>query len=176
MNKNLSYKKPLLETPFHERTLEACHNNDWYRWAGYKIAKEYSSTELEYTSMRNTAGVIDITPMHKYDIKGVQAREFVNKLVTRDISKIQPNQIMYIIWCNEDGNVIDDGTVFCLKEDHLRIMCAERNLNWFTDTATGFNVKIQDITETIAALAFQGPLSCKILNLLNVKYSEFRTI
>ena len=168
MNKNLSYKKPLLETPFHERTLEACYNNDWYRWAGYKIAKEYSSTELEYTSMRNTAGVIDITPMHKYDIKGVQAREFVNKLVTRDISKIQPNQIMYIIWCNEDGNVIDDGTVFCLKEDHLRIMCAERNLNWFTDTATGFNVKIQDITETIAALAFQGPLSCKILNLLKV--------
>ena len=168
MNKTLSYKIPLLETPFHERTLEACYNNDWYRWAGYKIAKEYSSTELEYTSMRNTAGVIDITPMHKYDIKGIEARAFVNKLVTRDTSKIQPNQIMYIIWCNEDGNVIDDGTVFCLKEDHLRIMCAERNLNWFTDTATGFNVEIQDVTETIAALAFQGPLSCKILNLLNV--------
>ena len=172
MEKNLSYKKPLLETPFHERTSEACYNNDWYRWAGYKIAKEYSSTELEYTSMRNTAGVIDITPMHKYDIKGIEAREFVNKLVTRDISKIQPNQIMYIIWCNEDGNVIDDGTVFCLKEDHLRIMCAERNLNWFTDTATGFNVEIKDITETIAALAFQGPLSCKILNLLNVNDIE----
>ena len=63
----ISYKKPLLETPFHERTSEHCYSNDWYRWAGYKVAKEYSSTELEYTSMRNTAGVIDITPMHKYE-------------------------------------------------------------------------------------------------------------
>ena len=52
----ISYKKPLLETPFHKRTSEHCYSNDWYRWAGYKVAKEYSSTELEYTSMRNTAG------------------------------------------------------------------------------------------------------------------------
>ena len=81
MNNTLSFKKPLLETPFHERTFEACYNNDWYRWAGYKIAREYSNTELEYTSMRNTAGVLDITPMHKYDIKGKDAIKFVDKLI-----------------------------------------------------------------------------------------------
>ena len=75
----ISYKKPLLETPFHERTSDHCYSNDWYRWAGYKVAKEYSSTELEYTSMRNTAGVIDITPMHKYEIKGEDAKRFINK-------------------------------------------------------------------------------------------------
>ena len=172
MDNSFSFTKPLLETPFHERTYEACYNNDWYRWAGYKIAREYSNTELEYTAMRNTAGVLDITPMHKYDIKGADAIKFVDKLVTRNVTEINSGQVMYIIWCNEDGNVIDDGTVFCFNSNHLRIFCAERNLNWFSDTAIGFNVEVEDVSDTIAALAFQGPLSCKILNLLNVKDIE----
>ena len=172
MDNSLSFTKPLLETPFHERTYEACYNNDWYRWAGYKIAREYSNTELEYTAMRNTAGVLDITPMHKYDIKGADAIKFVDKLVTRNVTEIKSGQVMYIIWCNEDGNVIDDGTVFCFDSNHLRIFCAERNLNWFSDTAIGFDVEVEDVSDTIAALAFQGPLSCKILNLLNVKNIE----
>jgi len=172
MGNSFSFTKPLLETPFHERTYEACYNNDWYRWAGYKIAREYSNTELEYTAMRNTAGVLDITPMHKYDIKGADAIKFVDKLVTRNVTEINSGQVMYIIWCNEDGNVIDDGTVFCFNSNHLRIFCAERNLNWFSDTAIGFDVEVEDVSDTIAALAFQGPLSCKILNLLNVKDIE----
>ena len=172
MDNSFSFTKPLLETPFHERTYEACYNNDWYRWAGYKIAREYSNTELEYTAMRNTAGVLDITPMHKYDIKGADAIKFVDKLVTRNVTEINSGQVMYIIWCNEDGNVIDDGTVFCFNSNHLRIFCAERNLNWFSDTAIGFDVEVEDVSDTIAALAFQGPLSCKILNLLNVKNIE----
>ena len=172
MDNSFSFTKPLLETPFHERTYEACYNNDWYRWAGYKIAREYSNTELEYTAMRNTAGVLDITPMHKYDIKGADAIKFLDKLVTRNVTEINSGQVMYIIWCNEDGNVIDDGTVFCFNSNHLRIFCAERNLNWFSDTAIGFNVEVEDVSNTIAALAFQGPLSCKILNLLNVKDIE----
>ena len=172
MGNSFSFTKPLLETPFHERTYEACYNNDWYRWAGYKIAREYSNTELEYTAMRNTAGVLDITPMQKYDIKGTDAIKFVDKLVTRNVTEIKSGQVMYIIWCNEDGNVIDDGTVFCFNSNHLRIFCAERNLNWFSDTAIGFNVEVEDVSDTIAALAFQGPLSCKILNLLNVKDIE----
>ena len=168
----ISYKKPLLETPFHERTSEHCYSNDWYRWAGYKVAKEFSSTELEYTSMRNTAGVIDITPMHKYEIKGEDAKKFINKLITKDISNIQSNQVAYGIWCNEDGMVIDDGTIFCFDKNHFRIFCAERNLNWFSDTGTGFNLTVEDISPTIAALAFQVRLSCKILNLLEVENIE----
>ena len=68
--------------------------------------------------------------------------------------------------------VIDDGTIFCFNENHFRIFCAERNLNWFSDTGTGFKVIVEDISPSIAALAFQGPLSCKILNLLKVENIE----
>jgi len=164
---NISYKQPLLETPFHEKIREKCYSHDWHRWAGYKVVKQYTSAELEYTAIRNTAGVIDITPMHKYSVQGKDAKKFINKLITRNIDNIQPNQVVYALWCNEDGFLVDDGTVFCFDENNFRICSGERNLNWFEDTAIGFDVTIEDISHSIAALAFQGPLSCKILHMLN---------
>jgi len=169
---SISYKKPLLETPFHEKTREKCYAHDWYRWAGYKAVIQYTSAELEYTSMRNTAGVIDISPMHKYSVIGKDAKKFINKLITRDITNIQPHQVVYGIWCNEGGFVIDDGTIFCFDENNYRICTGERNLNWFEDTAIGYDVKIEDVSHSIAALAFQGPLSCKILHMLNANNIE----
>ena len=92
-DQDISYKQPLLETPFHEKIRERCYAHDWMRWAGYKVVRQYSNTELEYTAMRNTAGVIDITPMHKYKVKGPQAKSFINKLITRNIISIKNNQI-----------------------------------------------------------------------------------
>ena len=117
----LSYKKPLLETPFHSKTSELCYSNEWYRWGGYKIVKEYTQTELEYTAMRNTAGVLDITPMYKYSIKGKDAKKFINKLITRDVTNISSNQVVYGLWCNENGFVVDDGTIFCFDDENFRI-------------------------------------------------------
>ena len=169
---NISYKQPLLETPFHKKTRERCYSHDWHRWAGYKVAKQYTSAELEYTAIRNTAGVIDITPMHKYSVIGKDAKKFINKLITRNVDNIQPNQVVYALWCNEDGFVVDDGTVFCFDENNFRICSGERNLNWFEDTAIGFDVTIEDISHSIAALALQGPLSCKILHMLNANNIE----
>jgi aminomethyltransferase len=169
---NISYKKQLLETPFHEKTREKCYAHDWHRWAGYKVVKQYTSAELEYTALRNTAGVIDITPMHKYNVQGKDAKRFINKLVTRQIENIQPNQVVYALWCNEDGFVVDDGTIFCIDDNNFRICCGERNLNWFEDTAIGYDVTIEDISHSIAALAFQGPLSCKILHMLKANNIE----
>ena len=169
---NISFKQPLLETPFHQKTREKCYAHDWHRWAGFKVARQYTTAEFEYTAMRNTAGVVDISPMHKYSVKGKDAKKFINKLITRDIKNILPNQVVYGLWCNEDGFVVDDGTIFCLDENHFRIFCAERNLNWFKDTGIGYEVVIEDISNLIAALAFQGPLSCKILHLLNANNIE----
>ena len=169
---NISYKLPLLETPFHEKTREKCYSHDWHRWAGYKAVKQYTAAELEYTAIRNTAGVIDITPMHKYSVQGKDAKKFINKLITRNVNNIQPNQVVYGLWCNEDGFVVDDGTIFCFDENNFRICSGERNLNWFEDTAIGFDVTIEDISHSIAALAFQGPLSCKILHMLNADNIE----
>ena len=122
--------------------------------------------------MRNTAGVLDITPMYKYNVEGKDAKKFINKLITRDVANISSNQIVYVLWCNENGFVVDDGTIFCFDDENFRICCAEKNLIWFEDSATGFDVSVEDITKNIGALAFQGPLSCKILKLLEAKNIE----
>ena len=169
---NISYKQPLLATPFHEKAREKCYAHDWYRWAGYKVVKQYTAAELEYTAIRNTAGVIDLTPMHKYSVQGKDAKKFINKLITRNFDNVQSNQVVYALWCNEDGFLVDDGTIFCFDENNFRICSGERNLNWFEDTAIGFDVTIEDISRSIAALAFQGPLSCKILQMLNANNIE----
>ena len=153
----------LKKTPFHSRTSLASRTNKWYGWNGYTVPTEYSTTELEYTAARNGTSVMDLTPMGKYEIIGSDAHHFVDYLVTRDLSEMQDNTVAYIIWCNEDGKVIDDGTIFKFTSEKFMLCCAVKILNWLNDSAEGFDVSIKDTTDTIAALAIQGPTSCSTL-------------
>ena len=150
-------------TPFHNRTSRACRTNSWYRWSGYTVVAEYSTTELEYTATRNGTSVMDLTPMYKYEIKGERAKEFINYFVTRDLSEMKDNTVAYVIWCNEAGKVVDDGTVFCLNHNEFKICCAVKMQTWLKDSAEGFDLDINDVTDDIAALSVQGPTSCSVL-------------
>ena len=117
-------------TPFHKKTSEICVTNEWVRWSGYTVVNRFTTTELEYTAIRNTCGVFDITPMYKYKVTGKDARQYLDRLVTRNIDKLQPNNVLYIFWCNEQGKVIDDGTLFCISENEYRICSGERNCSF----------------------------------------------
>jgi aminomethyltransferase len=70
------------------------------------------------------------------------------------------------VWCNDEGHIIDDGTVFRFGEQEYRLCTAERQLDWLLDSAIGFNVEIAEVTEQVAALALQGPTSCSVLHKL----------
>ena len=153
----------LKKTPFHSRTSLASRTNKWYNWNGFTVPTEYSTTELEYTAARNGTSVMDLTPMCKYEIKGSDAHKYIDYLVTRDLSEMNDNTVAYIIWCNEDGKVIDDGTIFKHSSEHFMLCCAVKILNWLNDSAIGFDVIIKDVTDTIAALSIQGPTSCSTL-------------
>ena len=153
----------LNKTPFHSRTSLASRTNKWSNWNGYTVPTEYSTTELEYTAARNGTSVMDLTPMCKYEIKGSDAHKYIDYLVTRDLSEMKDNTVAYIIWCNEDGKVIDDGTIFKHSSEHFMLCCAVKILNWLNDSAIGFDVTIKDVTDTIAALSIQGPTSCSTL-------------
>jgi aminomethyltransferase len=76
---------------------------------------------------------------------------------------MQVGQVFYTPWCDEDGKVIDDGTVTRVSEQVFRWTAADPNLRWFTENASGLNVGIEDISETMAALALQGPTSARLL-------------
>jgi aminomethyltransferase len=83
--------------------------------------------------------------------------------MTRDVAKLKPDRVAYSIWCNDAGHLIDDGTVFRLGESDYRLCTAARQLDWLLDSAIGFDVEIDEITEQIAALAVQGPTACAVL-------------
>ncbi len=157
------YRQPLLKTPFHERARALSQLDSFVPWAGYTTVDVFTSVEQEYFAIRNASSLYDLTPMVKYRIAGPDALRFLNRLVTRDIRKLAPGKVAYTVWCNDEGQLIDDGTVFCLAPDEYRLCTAERQLDWFRASAIGFDVELREVTEDVAALAVQGPTSAKLL-------------
>ncbi len=149
---------------FHERTLPLCESLNYRDWAGYYAVSAYETHhEHEYNAIRNAAAVIDVSPLYKYMIAGRDATRLVDRLITRDATKIGVGQVVYTPWCDEQGKVIDDGTVSRLEEDTYRWTAADPSLRWFTQNAAGLDVSIEDVSEKVAALAVQGPTSRALL-------------
>ena len=98
--------------------------------------------------------------MTKHLITGPDALPFLNRLVTRDVSKLKPGRVGYSVWCNDEGRVIDDGTIFHLREGVYRLCSQEPQIDWLMTSALGFDVQIHEDTHEVAALAVQGPTSC----------------
>jgi aminomethyltransferase len=164
-------------TAFHERTMALCESLNYREWSGYYTVGVYEMHhEHEYNAIRNSAALIDISPLFKYRVTGRDATKFVNRVISRDINKVSVDQVIYCCWCDPDGKVIDDGTITRLGENDYRWTAADPSLRWFQQNAFGLNVKIDDISEQTAALALQGPTSGQLLhaaadtNVANLKY------
>jgi aminomethyltransferase len=164
-------------TAVHERTFKLCESLNYREWSGYYTVSVYETHhEHEYNAIRNAAALIDVTPLFKYLITGKDATKLVNRVITRDINKVGVGQVIYCCWCDEQGKVIDDGTVSRLAENTYRWTAADPSLRWFKQNALGLDVSIEDISETLAALALQGPTSGRLLkkvaeaDIANLKY------
>jgi aminomethyltransferase len=149
---------------FHARTLQLCESLSYRDWAGYYAVSAYETHhEHEYNAIRNACALIDISPLFKYRVSGPGATRLVNRLITRDASKMAIGQVYYTPWCDEEGKVIDDGTVTRVGEQAYRWTAAHPNLRWLTQNASGLDVAIDDVSETVSALALQGPTSAQLL-------------
>jgi len=164
-------------TAFHQRTFPLCHSLNYREWSGYYTVSVYEvHHEHEYNAIRNAAALIDISPLYKYLITGKDATKLVNRIITRDINKVKVGQVIYCCWCDEQGKVIDDGTITRLEENKYRWTAADPSLRWFRQNGLNMDVQIEDISEKIAALALQGPTSAKLLksvaeaDIANLKY------
>ncbi len=154
-------------TAFHERTAALCESLNYREWSGYYAVSAYEAHhEHEYNAIRNAAALIDISPLYKYRLTGKDATRLVDRVITRDLRKVSVGQVVYTPWCDETGKVIDDGTVSRLAENTYRWTAADPSLRWFTQNAAGMDVDIEDISETVAALALQGPTSGRLLKSL----------
>jgi aminomethyltransferase len=152
-------------TAVHGRTLPLCESLNFREWSGYYAVSAYEAHhEHEYNAIRNAAALIDVSPLFKYLITGRDAVRLVDRVITRDASKLAVGQVYYTPWCDETGKVIDDGTVTRLGEQAFRWTAADPSLRWFTQNASGLDVSIADISEEVAALALQGPTSGRLLD------------
>lgn len=153
----------LQHTPFHEALAPLNKAHAWERWQGYATATCFYDEAQEYAAIRNTASLYDISPMRKYRIAGPDAARFLNRLVTRDIDRCRPGRCFYTPWCDGAGRIIEDGTIFRFDAERFQLNCAEHNLTWFLATADGLDVRMEDVSEQIAAVSLQGPLARTVL-------------
>ncbi|HNP37403.1 MAG TPA: aminomethyltransferase family protein [Woeseiaceae bacterium] len=163
-----------LQSPFHPRLAELDTLNTWHTWKGYTSADALYCEDLEYFAIRNATAVFDLTPMTKYRISGPDALDYLNRLVTRDMAKIKPGRVAYAVWCDDQGQVIDDGTIFHLREGEYRLCSQERHFAWLQAATIGFDVTVEHETENVAALAVQGPTSYSTLSAMGLDLAELK--
>ncbi len=152
-------------TPFFPRTFELNKSMSWKDWSGFFAANHYQEFhQPEYAAIRNGAALIDVSPLYKYTLEGPDAAALVDRLVTRNARRFKVGQVIYTPWCDEDGKILQEGTIMRLAEDRFQINAAEPAIRWLTLNATGLQLKIEDRSAEMAALAVQGPRSRTLLN------------
>src|SRR5258705_13416120 len=103
--------RTVIGSPFHDRTGQLNQKQQWREWSGYFAASVYDTSHIhEYFAIRNQAALIDVSPLYKYVLRGPDALRLVDRVISRDATKIKQGQVVYAAWCDEHGKAIDDGT------------------------------------------------------------------
>ncbi len=154
-------------TPFHSRTSPLNQGQRWEDWEGFLAATMYGLDPLvEYNAIRLGCGLFDVSPLHKYEVRGSDAKAFLQRMVVRNLAPSRPGRGFYTVWCDDNGKVVDDGAVFHLAENHLRLTSTLPSLEWLIDSSSGFDVAIEDVSEELVGIAIQGPTSRELLQKL----------
>ena len=113
-------------TAFHPRTAPLNRKMQWREWSGYFASSAYADAhDIEYNAIREAAALIDVSPLYKYRVAGPDAMRLVDRVITRDATKMAEGQVYYTPWCDESGKVIDDGTVHRLDDGAYRWTAAD---------------------------------------------------
>jgi aminomethyltransferase len=151
-------------TAFYPRQEPLNVKQAWGEWAGYLAPAVYADFhDIEYSAIREAAAVIDTSPLYKYVVRGHDAARLLDRVMTRDISKLQLDQVYYTPWCDEAGKVLDDGTITRIGDTEYRITAADPCYRWFLLNASGLDVGVEDVSESLSGLALQGKLSREVL-------------
>jgi aminomethyltransferase len=152
---------------------------EWTDWEGWAWADHFGDATAEHQATRNASNVWDESPLRKWDMKGPDALALADVLFTNDMSALEVGQVRYGAICDEDGQMIMDGTIFKLADDHcFSITSYDSDLDWFRQVASdrGLSVEIEDKTPDWPHLQVQGPRSREILGPITegVDLSELR--
>jgi aminomethyltransferase len=151
-------------TALHPRTEILCNSRAWRQWSGFSVASTYNDfAQPEYAAIRHAAALIDVSPLFKYLVSGPDAERLTNRVFTQDTAKMDVGQIVYTPWCDTDGSVRQEGTVFRMSDNSYQVCSVEPSMGWMLRNAVGLDVTISDHTTDTAVLALQGPTSRDVL-------------
>ncbi|TET23595.1 MAG: glycine cleavage system aminomethyltransferase GcvT [Candidatus Stahlbacteria bacterium] len=152
------------KTPFYDKILEA--GGRMVSFAGYQMPVQFEGLIAEHTRVRSSVGVFDVSHMGRVEVKGSQALDFLNYLVTNDVSSLDMYQALYTAMCYPSGGIVDDLLIYRLPDHYFVVVNAannEKDQAWMREQAKGFEVEIVDRTDAIAQLAVQGPKTPEVL-------------
>lgn len=142
-------------------------------FAGYEMPVQFSQITQEHLSVRNNAGLFDVSHMGRFNIKGSEAFDFIQLLTTNDISKLTIGKIEYTCMTNQTGGIIDDLLVYKINDNEYMLVVnaanAKKDWNWLHEY-NKFDVEIKNLSNEMAQLALQGPNAKKIIQ----KLTEFK--
>lgn len=141
-------------------------------FAGWDMPLNYGSQMAEHHRVRRAAGMFDVSHMTIVDVKGPQAKAYLQRLLSNDVAKLKTaGKALYGCMLNERGGVIDDLITYLYDDDYYRLVVnaatREKDLAWMRDQAQGYDLRLQE-RDDLAMIAVQGPLARdRVLGLLN---------
>lgn len=152
-------------------------------FAGYNMPISYSGINDEHATVRNNAGVFDVSHMGEFILKGDKALDLIQRVTSNDASKLTNGKAQYSCLPNNDGGIVDDLLVYCIEENNVYMLVVnasniEKDWNWISAFNTQ-QVPMYNISDKTCLLAVQGPNATKILqpltdiDILNMKYYTF---
>ncbi|TMJ96852.1 MAG: aminomethyl transferase family protein [Actinobacteria bacterium] len=140
---------------------------DMMEWEGWYWPNHFGDPVAEHNAVRNDVGVWDESPLRKWDFRGPDALAAADRIFTNDMAALEVGQVRYAPFCDENGKMVGDGTVFKFADDHAWVITAlDSDLDHFHDVVGDLGVEIEPITERLPHLQLQGPRSREVLSSL----------
>ncbi len=168
-------------TPFTEKHIAL--GAKMAEFAGYNMPISYSGINDEHATVRNNAGIFDVSHMGEFILKGEHALDLIQRVTSNDASKLTAGKAQYSCLPNKEGGIVDDLLIYCIEENKVYMIVVnasniEKDWNWMSQFNTK-NVEMHNISDKTCLLAIQGPNATKILqpltdmDILNLKYYTF---
>lgn len=152
-------------TPLYEKHLES--DGNIVEFAGFELPIQYVGLTDEHNYVRSKAGLFDVSHMGEVEVKGEDAINFVQNLVTNNVKSLEDNQVLYTMMCYENGFVVDDLLVYRYNENHFYLVINASNIDkdfaWMVSQKGDYDISLDNISDITSQLALQGPLAQSIL-------------
>lgn len=165
------------KTALYERHLK--EGGKIVEFAGYQLPIQYEGIIEEHNSVREKAGIFDVSHMGEIKVEGKDSLKYLQHIVTNDLGKLNNNQVIYSLMCYIDGGVVDDLLIYKYgEEEYFLVVNAsnkEKDYNWLLQNIEDFDVNIYDVSENYSEVALQGPFAEEILqNIVDIDLKEIK--